>query len=202
MLCMSYLIVGLGNPGDEYIGTRHNTGRMVVEAFRKEYDFPDWKPDQSVKAMVSKGVLGKERVVLLLPDKFMNASGKSVAPLVKTAKDTERTIVVYDDLALPLGSLKVSFDRSSGGHRGLQSVITALKTAAFPRLRVGVCPVTGTGKLKKFVGDHAIVDFIIAPFKKNEVEIIKKTTKQAVRALALMIEEGREAATGAINTRQ
>lgn len=196
---MQYLIVGLGNPGEEYAATRHNAGRMVVEAFRKKNDFPEWKKDVALKALVSKGTFGKDKVTLLAPDNFMNVSGKSVAPLVKSAKDAERTIVVYDDLDLPLGAMKISFNRSSGGHKGLESIIKALKTRAFVRLRIGVCPATPSGKLRKPKGEDAILDFIVGPFKKPEQEVVQKVAKKAADALALVLSEGREKATGEVN---
>ena len=196
---MQYIIVGLGNPGEEYVNTRHNAGRMILEVFRKKNDFPEWGRDMTLKALVSKGVFGKDKVTLLLPDNFMNVSGKSVAPLVKNAKDAERTIVVYDELALPIGSMKISFNRSSGGHKGLESIIKALKTPAFARLRIGICPTTPSGKLKKPAGEVAVIDFIVGQFKKPELEVMKKTTKKAAEALALILSEGRDKATGQVN---
>ena len=196
---MQYIIVGLGNPGEEYANTRHNAGRMVVEAFRKKNDFPEWTLDKSSKALVSRGSWGKNKVVLLEPDNFMNVSGKSVASLVKNAKDAERTVVVYDDLELPLSGMKISFNRSSGGHKGLESVIKALKTRAFARLRIGVSPTTPSGKLKKPKGDDVILDFIVGPFKKSEAEEMKKSVKKGAEALALILDEGREIAAGKVN---
>jgi len=196
---MQYTIVGLGNPGEEYAQARHNTGRMIVEEFRKKNDFSEWVGDKSAKALVSKGVWGKDKVTLLMPDNFMNVSGKSVVIFVKNAKEAERTMVVYDDLDLPLGSMKISFNRSSGGHRGLESVIKALKTRAFARLRIGVCPTTPTGKMKKPKGEEAILDFIVGPFKKPEAEEMKKVIKKGAEALACFLEEGREIATGKVN---
>lgn len=196
---MQYLIVGLGNPGEEYAQTRHNVGRMVLEAFRKKNDFPVWESDKSVKALVSKGAFGKDKVILLEPDNFMNVSGKSVAPFVKNAKEAERTIVVYDDVDLPLGTMKISFNRSSGGHKGVESIIKALKTREFARLRMGICPMTPGGKPKKPKGEDAILEFIVGPFKKAEAEVMNKAVKQGADALALILTEGREKATGEIN---
>lgn len=199
MSYMQYIIVGLGNPGEEYVDTRHNSGRMVVEQFRKKNDFPQWSEDKSLKALVSKGTRGKDKVVLIEPDNFMNVSGKSVAPIVKNAKDAERTIVVYDDLDLPLGTMKISFNRSSGGHKGLESIIKALKTTAFVRLRIGICPVTPSGKAKKPKGEDVLLDFIVGQFKKTEAEAMKKITKKGAEALALILDEGREIAAGKVN---
>lgn len=200
MALMQYIIVGLGNPGEEYADTRHNTGRMVLEEFRKKNEFPDWETDKTLKARVSKGTMGKDKVILLEPDNFMNVSGKSVAPLIKNAKDAERMIVVYDDLDLLIGTMKISFNRSSGGHKGVESIIKALKTKAFVRLRVGICPTTPSGKPRKPKGEDAILDFIVGPFKKPEMEIMKKTTKKGREALALILTEGREIATGRVNS--
>lgn len=196
---MQYLIVGLGNPGEEYANTRHNAGRMIVEAFRKKNGFPDWTLDKNLKALVSKGTWGKDKVILVQPDNFMNVSGKSVAPLVKNAKDAERTIVVYDDLDLPLGGMKISFNRSSGGHKGLESIIKAIKTKSFVRLRIGICPTTPSGKLKKPKGEDELLNFIVGPFKKGDIDELKKVTKKGAEALALILEEGREIATGKVN---
>ncbi len=196
---MQYIIVGLGNPGEEYVKTRHNVGRMVLEEFRKKYDFPMWESDKTIKALVSKGAFGKDKVILLEPNNFMNVSGKSVAPLVKNAKEAERTIVVYDDMDLPVGTMKISFNRSSGGHKGVESIIKALKTREFARLRMGVCPTTAGGKLKKPKGEQAVIDFIIGEFKKPEQEIMKGATKKAVEAISLILTEGRDKATGAVN---
>lgn len=196
---MQYVLVGLGNPGEEYADTRHNTGRMVLEQFRKKNDFPAWESDKVLKALVSKGAIGKDKIILLEPNNFMNVSGRSVAPLIKNAKDAERTIVVYDDVDLPIGTMKISFKRSSGGHRGVESIIKALKTQAFVRLRVGICPTTPSGKPRKPKGEEALLDFIVGPFKKPEQEIIKKSIKKGAETLTLILTEGREIATGKVN---
>lgn len=196
---MQYIIVGLGNPGEEYENTRHNTGRMAVEQFRKKNDFPEWGLDKSLKALVSKNSFGKDKVILIEPNNFMNVSGKSIVPLVKNTKEAERVIVVYDDIDLPLGTMKISFNRSSGGHRGLESIIKALKTKAFVRLRIGICPTTPSGKLRKPKDADAVLDFIIGPFKASELETIKKMAKKGSDALALILTEGRDIATGKVN---
>ncbi len=196
---MQYIIVGLGNPGEEYADTRHNAGRMVLEQFRKTRGFSMWEKDKSLKAFISKGTYDNNKIILVEPDNFMNVSGKSVAPLIKNAKEAERTIVVYDDLDLPLGTMKISFNRSSGGHRGVESIIKALKTREFARLRIGICPTTPSGKPRKPKGEEALLDFIVGPFKKPEMEIMKKVTKKGAEALTLILTDGREKATGEVN---
>src|SRR3989344_806354 len=116
---MQYTIVGLGNPGKEYESSRHSTGRIVLEQFRKKNGFPDWEKNKKMNALASEGKLAREKVLLLEPETFMNNSGKSVAPLVKTKKAAERLVVIHDDLDLPLGAMKISFNRGSGGHKGI-----------------------------------------------------------------------------------
>jgi PTH1 family peptidyl-tRNA hydrolase len=146
---MSYVLVGLGNPGPEYEKTRHNTGRIVLEIFRKKCDFPDWEPDKKLKALVSKGKLGKAEILLLEPETFMNNSGGSVKPLITSKKKAESLVIIHDDLDLPIGSYKISFNRGSGGHKGVENIIKAIGTEGFVRVRVGISPVTPGGKLKK-----------------------------------------------------
>ncbi|MHB8651539.1 MAG: aminoacyl-tRNA hydrolase [Minisyncoccota bacterium] len=196
---MTYIIAGLGNPGEEYEGTRHNVGRMVVEYFAKKHECDEWKDDKKIKARTAKGKVGKESVVLVAPETFMNNSGKALVTLVKSKKQAEQLVVVYDDLDLPLGTLKISFDRGSGGHRGLESVIKALKTRAFVRLRVGVSPATPSGKLKKPQGEKAVIDFILGKFKPKDIDVFKKVLKRANDALESIIQNGREIAAGEVN---
>src|ERR1700733_6443483 len=150
---MSYIIVGLGNPGEEYAETRHNTGRMLVQLFGKMHD-AEWKVDKKLSAQIAKVKIGKQTVTLVLPDTFMNNSGKSVKPLVTSIKSAEKLLVIYDDLDLPFGSAKISFNKSSGGHKGLESIIKNIKTEKFARIRVGISPVTPSGKIKKPKGEE------------------------------------------------
>lgn len=192
---MSYIIAGLGNPGEEYENTRHNTGRIMIEHFRKANDFPEWKEDKKNKALVSK----EGGVLLLEPNNFMNNSGKSVAPFVKTLKAAEKTIVIYDDIDLPLGVIKISFNRSSGGHNGLGSIIKSLKTQEFVRVRVGVSKMSAKGVAKKPKGEEAVLKFLLGAFKKDEMLELKKVAKRVNDALLSIMNEGREKAMGEFN---
>ena len=192
---MSYIIAGLGNPGEEYENTRHNTGRIMIEHFRKANDFPEWKEDNKNKALVSK----EGGVLLLEPNNFMNNSGKSVAPFVKTLKAAEKTIVIYDDIDLPLGVIKISFNRSSGGHNGLGSIIKSLKTQEFVRVRVGVSKMSAKGVAKKPKGEGAVLKFLLGAFKKDEMLELKKVAKRVNDALLAIMNEGREKAMGEFN---
>ena len=142
---MSYIIVGLGNPGEEYKNTRHNTGRIILEQIRKKNDCNEWEKDKKTNSLVSKGSIGKEKVLLVEPEGFMNKSGSSLKTLITSVKKANSLIVIYDDLDLPIGTMKISFNKSSGGHRGVESIIKAIKTQEFIRFRIGISPATASG---------------------------------------------------------
>ena len=175
------LVVGLGNPGKEYENTRHNTGRILVRLVEKKLE------DSKVK------------IKFLTPDTFMNNSGRAVAPLVKSKKDLENLVVIYDDIDLPLGKIKISFNRSSGGHNGLQSVIRSLKSEEFVRIRVGISPATPSGKIRKPAGEKDVLKFLLGEFKKSELETVKKLSKKVAEAVETIFEEGREKAMSLYN---
>jgi PTH1 family peptidyl-tRNA hydrolase len=137
--------------------------------------------------------------MLIEPETFMNKSGASLMPLVKSKKAAEKVIVIYDDLDLPVGRMKVSFNRSSGGHKGVESIIKAVKTEAFARIRVGISPVTAAGKTKKPSGDEAVADFILGKFSPKEYEALKKIFKTVPDAVAKIISDGAEMAMGEFN---
>lgn len=196
---MTWIIAGLGNPGEEYISTRHNAGRMALESFAKQKKFGEWREDKKIKAHINRGVLGKSLVVALAPDTFMNKSGLAVAKFVKSQKMAERLVVIYDDLDLPLGKIKLSFDRGSGGHKGLESIIKAVKTRKFVRIRIGVSPTSAGGALKKPQGEKEVVDFILKRFKPAELEVLQKLFKMVASAIESIVLEGREIAMNEFN---
>lgn len=194
-----HIIVGLGNPGEEYRESRHNTGRMMLETFRKGNDCSEWEEDKKKKALVSDGKIKKEEILLIEPNNFMNNSGKSVAGFVKSKKQATQTIVVYDDLDLPVGTFKISFNRGSGGHKGLESIIRTLKTREFVRIRVGVSPATPSGKIKKPSGEKEVIRFIMGSFSPKERETLKGVSKKVAEAITLIVLDGREKAMGECN---
>lgn len=151
-----YTIVGLGNPGEEYQNTRHNTGKMAVLALEE------------------RGLKAK----FIHLDTFMNKSGVGVAKAVKSKKAAEKLIVIYDDLDLPLGTMKISFNRGSGGHKGIESIVRAIKTKEFIRIRIGI------GK-KADVEKH-----ILGKFTPKEMLELKKVFKKVGDAVETLIEEG------------
>ena len=134
--------------------------------------------------------VGKNLVALVLPDTFMNKSGAATAKFVKSVKAAEKMIVVYDDLDIPLGKIKLSFDRGSGGHKGVESIMRAVRTKKFTRIRIGVCPTTAGGKMKKPEAGDDVVDFILRRFKESELDELKKVFKKVGEAIEAIAEEG------------
>lgn len=197
---MNTLIIGLGNPGAEYEHTRHNIGRMAVEAFAKHLNCDDWGSDSKAQSLIAGTKIGKTPTTLALPETFMNKSGLAAAYLSKTKKvKPEHVVVVYDDMDLPAGIIKISFDRGSGGHRGVESIIKHLKTKEFVRVRIGVSPTTPTGKLRKPSGEDKVVKFLLSKMKDADEKIFKKVFKTTSEALETIVIEGRGKAMNTYN---
>jgi len=194
-----WTIVGLGNPGEEYKDTRHNAGRITVGAFLKTFDFDEPQLYKKHQGLFTLRKVGKQEVGVLFPETYMNKSGVSVATIVKSKKKAQQLIVVHDDLDLPLGKIKISFNRGTGGHRGVLSIVKFLQTEGFVRVRVGVSPTTPSGKLKKPKGDAAVDKFIVGEFKLKEIDELKKVSKRVSGALETIILYGAERAMGEYN---
>lgn len=198
-------VIGLGNPGKEYEETRHNAGRMAVEYFvknSKEFSSKGgpalgWKFDKKSNALISKD----KKVLVVLPETFMNKSGFSAEKLVRPkkpssakaskGKENKDLIVIHDDLDLPLGKIKISYGKNSGGHKGVESIMRALKTKNFVRIRIGVI------SSKKKPSD--ILKFIIGKFKTDEKKEFKKVLKKVSDALNTIIEHSPERAMSEFN---
>lgn len=196
---MAYIVVGLGNPGKEYARTRHNVGMIAVEAFRMLESFEEFEDRKKYHAAVSDGHIGKEKVLLLLPQTFMNKSGVAVTAAVKGKQAAKRLVIVHDDLDMPLGAFKISFGKNSGGHKGVESVIRAIKTKDFVRVRIGVSPATSSGKLKKPKGDKKVMQFIIGKLSKTEEEELRKVMRKISQALHTIVMFGHERAMSQFN---
>jgi len=193
------LIVGLGNPGEEYKNSRHNTGRIVLENIAKASGFSDWKDNMKLKSLSSKGEINGEKFDFLLPETFMNNSGNAVCQVIDDKKKLKNLVVVYDDMDLPIGSLKISFNRSSGGHNGLESIIKRVKSQEFVRIRIGVSPHTPTGKMKKPKGEEAILKFLLGKYKEDELKEIKKISKKVAEIIEMLSSGGKDKAMTLFN---
>lgn len=176
---MQWIIAGLGNPGGEYTGTRHNIGRDFLTALADKIP---------------------KKAKIVMPDVYMNNSGGPLRKLVPSKKAAERLIVVHDELDIPLGKIKISYGSSAGGHNGVRSVQAALKTQDFIRVRIGISPSTASGKLKR-PEPKKIVDYVLGKFKPAEQEKLKKVKKVVGEALGLILEEGKDRAMSEINSK-
>ncbi|MDP3778621.1 MAG: aminoacyl-tRNA hydrolase [bacterium] len=186
-----YLIIGLGNPGDEYANTRHNIGREAVETFRKAQDFPAFRFEKKWNAEISEGKIGKEKFLLALPDTFMNKSGLAAGALSRFYKvKPATTIVIHDDADIALGSAKMSFAKRSAGHKGVESIIRNLKTNEFWRFRLGIA-----GKR-----DIPAEKIVLRRFTPDEQRVVKKVIKQTLAALQQTITQGPERAMNEYNS--
>lgn len=173
------LIVGLGNPGPEYARTRHNVGFQVADELARRWglDFRKGK----WKSLVAAGSAHGESVVLLKPQTYMNDSGQSVGGAASFYKvEAADVLVVYDDIDLPLGKLRLRERGSHGGHNGVRSIIQHLKSSEFPRLKVGV------GRPRH--GDAA--DHVLSGFRKHELPIVEEALTRAAEAVETALREG------------
>ncbi len=173
-----WMIVGLGNPGKAYSQSRHNAGFMVVEKIWKRWQFPKWK--RKYMAKLSSGIHREEEICLILPQTFMNRSGEAVARLFSQFKiSLDHLLVIYDDLDLPLGTLRIRKSGGPGTHRGMQSVVEALGSEAFPRIRIGI------GPLPESV-DAA--EFVLQPFTPQEKLKLAPCLEAACQAAEMIIQ--------------
>ena len=163
------LVIGLGNPGTTYEKTRHNVGFMVLDAISQAFDFPEFSFSKKHNALVSKGMIHERTTTLAKPQTFMNNSGKSVQSLAKQDKDL---LVIHDDIDLPIGTLRISENRGSAGHKGVESIIQTLGTKNFKRLRIGIQPKKGKPEDTE--------SFVLKQFSKAEQSQLKEVISQAV----------------------
>lgn len=199
-MLMKAIVVGLGNPTEEYDGTRHNVGRDFLLALAKKEGLPPFRADKKLRALVTKGDFLGGQALLVLPEMYMNLSGGSLKPLIDSKKKLETLVVLQDELDLPLGKVKLSYGSGFGGHRGVESIQKALKSKDFLRIRIGICPTTPSGKPRK-PDPQKTVDFVIGRFRAPEEEAVKKMRKRVAEALELFLTEGRAAAMNEINSR-
>jgi len=183
------LIVGLGNPGREYAAHRHNVGFQVVDALARSHELAF--SGRKGLARVAQGDIDGQPVILAKPQTFMNLSGKSVGRLSRSlGVPPERILVIYDDLDLPLGRLRLRAEGSSGGHKGIRSIIDVLGTQAFPRLRVGI---------DRPPGRMDPVDYVLQPFDRDQKLFLAEAVARAAAAVECWLAEGIIAAMDRFN---
>lgn len=196
------IFVGLGNPGEQYTNTRHNLGFAVLDEYVRKHLGPaiDWSIENKFKAEILK--LSSD-LWLVKPQTFMNNSGQAVKSLAAYYKlPPTDIIVIHDDLDLILGKMKIRLGGSGGGHHGVESVIGALKTEQFARVRLGIAPLQGSGPavLAEHKKDHFEPEhFVLEAFMPGERPKVKQIIKRAVMALDLLLDKGLEVAQNQYN---
>jgi len=176
------IIVGLGNIGKEYENTRHNCGFMAVDAFAKELK-TDFEEDKKFKAFMAKSEHNGEKILLVKPTTYMNLSGQAVSKVLNFYKEPlESLVVIYDDIDLPLGKIRVRQEGSAGTHNGMKSIIQELGSQNFTRIRIGTESRGGTAPKQQ-----DLTSFVLSPFSSKEKLIIKKSVEEAVSELKKLI---------------
>ena len=180
----NWLIVGLGNPGASYEKTRHNLGFMLIDELAREAQTQIKRSE--CRSLIGRAVIENQTAELVKPQTFMNLSGEAVSCLlVKEERSVDKVIVISDDLALPIGSIRIRPKGSHGGHNGLRSLIDCLRTSDFIRVRIGIMP------------EHPIAntkDFVLQNFAKDEKELVEKVLKDSADAVRIIISDGVEKA--------
>ena len=173
-----YIIVGLGNPTKEYNNTRHNIGFDVIDKLADMYSISVL--EKKHKALVGKGIINGQKVILAKPQTYMNLSGESVRELVDYYKVDEEAelVIIYDDISLDVGQLRIRKKGSAGGHNGIKSIIQHLGTDVFPRIKMGV------GEKPK---GYDLADYVLGHFKKEERIIMDESIITASKAIELMV---------------
>lgn len=185
------LVVGLGNPGAKYAGNRHNIGFRCVDRLAGAHGLVFDK--KQAKAVLAQGQIGGRRVILTKPQTFVNSSGEAVAPLARFYKvEAHDVLVIYDDLDLPQGTIRIRPRGSSGGHNGLKSIVEHLGTQGFPRIRVGIGRPPGRMEPKGYV---------LQDFSAAELQVMDEVCERVLAALEVFVEQGVKEAMNRFNAR-
>lgn len=184
-----YIIVGLGNPGKQYEKTRHNVGFDVIDMLSDEYGISVTKAKH--KALIGEGRVGNEKVILVKPQTYMNLSGETLIDIYNYYKvDLENIVVIYDDIDLDVGKLRIRKKGSGGTHNGMRSIVKCLGSTEFPRVRVGVS--------KPMPGQN-LADFVLSRFRKEELDDLQIGLEKAFNAVDCMIRQNLDLAMNKYN---
>lgn len=185
-----YVIAGLGNPGAKYVNTRHNIGFMVIDEIAEKNRIS--VTEKKHKALIGKGILGSEKVLLVKPQTFMNLSGESIREIIDYYKIEEKTelIVISDDISLAPGALRIRKKGSAGGHNGLKNIILHLGHDEFQRIRLGV---------GEKPSGYDLADYVLGHFQEDDRALIAESVEQAAEAAEVMIREGADKAMNQFN---
>ena len=187
-----WLVVGLGNPGSEYAGTRHNAGFMVVQRLGQRWNLKFER--RACSSRLTETRRGRTKIILALPQTFMNQSGLAVQSLLSTYKiKPENLLVIYDDLDLPLGEIRIRPQCSPGSHKGMKSIVEILGTTLFPRVRLGIGPRPEAVEA---------ADYVLSQFSVEEKPKIKEAVEKACQAVEMIVAGHLAEAMNTFNRRQ
>ena len=194
-----FYIVALGNPGDEYVTTRHNVGWQALDFCIEKFSLPTLFESKAYAGRISVGVVAGQEITVLYPDTFMNNSGSAVAKLVPK-NDIEKLVVVHDDIDVPFGEIKIGQGRGAGGNNGVQSIIDKMGSKEFVRIRVGIAPKSfWTGETKRPAGGGPLERFVLKPFTASEQKNLLPVFEKVKSALEMIMSEGVEKAMNRYN---
>lgn len=187
-----YLIAGLGNPTKEYDKTRHNVGFSVIDVLSDKYRID--VSEKKHKALCGRGIIEGQKVILVKPQTFMNLSGESIREVVDYYKiEAEDIIIIYDDISLEPGQLRIRLKGSAGGHNGIKNIISHLGSQEFPRIKVGV------GEKPPRMD---LADYVLSRFSKEEQPLMEDAFKEAAEAAVMMMTDGAEKAMNHFNIKK
>ena len=185
-----YIIAGLGNPGKKYENTRHNMGFMAIDILAEKYDIKVNK--LKFKALTGEGRIAGEKVLLVKPQTYMNLSGESLRMAMEYYKiEPQKLIVIYDDIDIPMGNVRLRKKGSAGTHNGMRNILYHIQTEDFPRIRVGI----GSGKKED------MINYVTGAVSKSDGEVLKAAVEKAAGSAARIIEKGIEKAMNEYNIR-
>jgi len=192
------LIIGLGNPGEKYKNTRHNIGFRIIDKFSKRNNFPEFEMSQKFKSLITEKTLLHKKIIIAKPQMFMNESGKAVRKIInyrlpivnKTSINkfsNENLIIIHDDIDIVLGKIRISQEKNSAGHKGIESIIKEIGTKNFTRFRVGIKTASSE---QRTANNIDVEKFVIQKFRKDEEEIIGGVIEKTIDAIAMYSEQG------------
>lgn len=187
-----YIIAGLGNPGLKYAGTRHNVGFCVIDELSDRFNIK--VNEHKHKALIGKGMIGGEKVILVKPQTFMNLSGESIRQVMDFYKlDNSNLIVIYDDISLDVGQLRIRTKGSAGGHNGIKNIIAHTGSQEFDRVRIGV------GEKPEKMD---LADYVLSVFSRDDQALIRDAVRDGASAVEKMLTEGTEKAMNIYNQKK
>jgi peptidyl-tRNA hydrolase, PTH1 family len=185
-----FYVVGLGNPGEKYKNTRHNVGWFLLDKVRERFSFSSLHESSAYSGEVAEGRVGSSDVTALYPNTFMNNSGAAVKKLVPKGRE-HNLVVIHDDIDLAFGEIKIGYGKGAGGNNGVQSIIDALGTKEFIRIRIGIAPMSfWTKEAVRPKGGGPLERFVLKQFSKKELQQLEDISKKATDVLEAIVEKG------------